>query len=100
MCFSAKSPGANGLILYSKSHWTGFCYEYTAQHFCDKRQQVNILHVAIHITGGVSIWFLSLFLGIPCHCRSLVRSDNTAYVDLFTILLFLIFYGRLYINVS
>ena len=66
------------------------------QHFCDKRaaknnktyfwQEVNIL--AIHVT----VWFFKLFLVYPLSLREL-GSDNTAYLDLFTILLSLIIYG-------
>ena len=70
------------------------------QHFCDKRaaknnkknhhirQQVNIL--AIHVTRGVSVWFP--FLRYLLSLQEL-GSDKTAYLDLVTILLSLIFYG-------
>ena len=37
--------------------------------------------------------FLSPFLCIPCHCRSLEVIIQHTYLDLFTILLSLIFYG-------
>ena len=67
------------------------------QHFCDKRaaknnnthiwQQVNIL--AIHVT----VWFFKLFLMYPLSLQEL-GSDNTAYLDFFTILLSLIVYGH------
>ena len=71
------------------------------QHFCDKRaaknnqkhyiwQQVNIL--AIHVTGGVTVWFFKPFLMYPLSLRQL-GSDNTAEFYLFTVLLSLIFYG-------
>ena len=62
------------------------------QHFSDKNnkthiwQQVNIL--AIHVT----VWFFKLFLMYPFSLQEL-GSDNTAYLDLFTILLSLIIYG-------
>ena len=88
------------LTLCCKNGQTGFCYEYTVQHFCDKRaaknnqkhyirQQVNIL--AIHVTGGVSVWFFKPFLMYPFSLRQL-GSDNTAELYLFTVLLSLIFY--------
>ena len=70
------------------------------QHFCDKRaaknnkknyiwQQVNIL--AIHVTGGVSVWFFKPFLMNPLSLQEL-GCDNAAYLDPFTVLLYFIFY--------
>ena len=49
--------------------------------------QVNIL--AIHFAF---LWFFKLFLMYPLSLQEL-RSDNAAYLDLFTLLLSLIFYG-------
>ena len=68
--------------------FSGFCCEYTVQHFCDKRaaknsekhhirQQVNIL--AIHDTGGVSVWFFKPFLMYPLSLKEL-GSNNTPYL--------------------
>ena len=37
-----------------------------------------------NITGGVSIWFFKPFLMYPLSLQEL-RSDNTAYLDLFAI---------------